>query len=591
MRVVFPGRLEGSIVFRRIFHLSKEGTRTITKAAAWLALFNLATLLPVIPLAKVSEQMMTGLFEGEHHTIAWSPYMAALVLILLLMFVAYKIAYHKEYLTSGEEEYRLRMELADKLRRLPLSFFGKRELSDLTSVIMDDVQTVSHVLSQSAAELVSGLLSGLVTIVILAFYDIRLTGCLAACLPVAMLAMALSRRISEGTNKKNRAKKLEVSDGLQEYLENIKLLRTTRRIREYQDSLQGKIKRLIPGQVLYELLAGLSISVSYNAMRIGLGLVIILGSKMLVEGEISLFKFLVFLYVAVRIYEPFTSACEHLGDFIASLVSAGRVNELLAQREQTGEETSPEQFDIEFDHVDFAYQEKRVLNDVSFVAKQGEITALVGPSGSGKSTLTRLAARFWDTSGGRILVGGMDISKIAPEDLLKNYSIVFQDVVLFNDTVYNNIRIGKADATPEEVYAAARLAACEEFVTRMPDGYQTVIGENGKTLSGGERQRLSIARAFLKNAPVILLDESTASIDPENETKIQQAIGRLIRNKTVLIIAHKLRSIADCDKIVVLEEGRVAEEGTHRQLLDKNGLYHKLYHLQCESLAWKINAD
>lgn len=578
-------------MFRRIFHLSKEGTGTITKAAVWLALFNLATLLPVIPLAKVSEQMMTCLFEGEHRTIAWVPYMAVLVLILLLMFVAYKIAYHKEYLTSGEEEYRLRMELADKLRRLPLSFFGKRELSDLTSVIMDDVQTVSHVLSQSAAELLSGLLSGLVTIVILAFYDIRLTGCLAACLPVAMLAMALSRRTSEGTNKKNRAKKLEVSDGLQEYLENIKLLRTTGRIREYQDSLQGKIKRLIPGQVLYELLAGLSISISYNAMRIGLGLVIILGSKMHVEGEISLFKFLVFLYVAVRIYEPFTSACEHLGDFIASLVSAGRVNELLAEQEQTGEGNAPEQFDIEFDHVDFAYQEKKVLNDVSFVAKQGEITALVGPSGSGKSTLTRLAARFWDTNGGRVLVGGKDISKIAPEDLLKNYSIVFQDVVLFNDTVYNNIRIGKADATPEEVYAAARLAACEEFITRLPDGYQTVIGENGKTLSGGERQRLSIARAFLKNAPVILLDESTASIDPENETKIQQAIGRLIRNKTVLIIAHKLRSIADCDKIVVLEDGRVAEEGTHRQLLDRNGLYYKLYHLQCESLAWKINAD
>ena len=578
-------------MFRRIFHLSKEGTGTITKAAVWLALFNLATLLPVIPLAKVSEQMMTCLFEGEHRTIAWVPYMAVLVLILLLMFVAYKIAYHKEYLTSGEEEYRLRMELADKLRRLPLSFFGKRELSDLTSVIMDDVQTVSHVLSQSAAELLSGLLSGLVTIVILAFYDIRLTGCLAACLPVAMLAMALSRRTSEGTNKKNRAKKLEVSDGLQEYLENIKLLRTTGRIREYQDSLQGKIKRLIPGQILYELLAGLSISISYNAMRIGLGLVIILGSKMLVEGEISLFKFLVFLYVAVRIYEPFTSACEHLGDFIASLVSAGRVNELLAEQEQTGEGNAPEQFDIEFDHVDFAYQEKKVLNDVFFVAKQGEITALVGPSGSGKSTLTRLAARFWDTNGGRVLVGGKDISKIAPEDLLKNYSIVFQDVVLFNDTVYNNIRIGKADATPEEVYAAARLAACEEFITRLPDGYQTVIGENGKTLSGGERQRLSIARAFLKNAPVILLDESTASIDPENETKIQQAIGRLIRNKTVLIIAHKLRSIADCDKIVVLEEGRVAEEGTHQQLLDRNGLYHKLYHLQCESLAWKINAD
>lgn len=577
-------------MFQRIFHLSKEGTRAIRKASVWLALFHLATFLPVIPLAAVSEQMMRHLFEGGQHKIALLPYMAALLVIVFLMFVAYKFAYHKEYLTSGEEEYQLRMELADKLRRLPLSFFGRRELSDLTSVIMDDVQTVSHVLSQSAAELLSGFLSGFAALFLLAVYDIRLAGCLAACLPVAVLAMALSRRISEKTNRRNREKKLEVSDGVQEYLENIKLLRTTRRIVEYQKQLAGKIKKLIPGQVLYELLAGLSISISYNAMRVGLGLVIIYGARLLVAGEITLFKFLVFLYAAVRIYEPFTSACEHLGDFIASLVSAGRVNALLAEEEQTGAEVKPDRFDIEFDHVDFAYNEEKVLENVSFAAKQGEITALVGPSGSGKSTLTRLAARFWDAGAGRVLVGGKDIRGIAPEKLLENYSIVFQDVVLFNDTIYNNIRIGKADATKEEVYRAARLAACDEFIERLPEGYDTVIGENGKTLSGGERQRLSIARAFLKDAPVILLDESTASIDPENETKIQQAIGRLIENKTVLIIAHKLRSIADCDKIVVLNEGKVVEEGTHRQLLDRKGLYHKLYHLQRESLAWKIRA-
>ena len=325
-------------------------------------------------------------------------------------------------------------------------------------------------------------------------------------------------------------------------------------------------------------------------MRIGLGLVIIFGSKMLVAGDISLFKFLVFLYAAVRIYEPFSSACEHLGDFIASLVGAGRVNALLLEEEQEGEDVALSQFDITFNHVSFAYNEKEVLHDVSFVAKQGEITALVGPSGSGKSTLTRLAARFWDVKDGAVLVGGKDVKKIAPEKLLANYSIVFQDVVLFNDTIYNNIRIGKAGATEEEVYAAARLAACDEFIERLPDGYQTVIGENGKTLSGGERQRLSIARAFLKDAPVVLLDESTASIDPENETKIQQAIGKLIENKTVLIIAHKLRSVVDCDKIVVLNEGGLAEEGTHETLMAENGLYHRLYTLQNESLAWKVNA-
>ena len=574
----------------RMFHLSKEGTKTIIKAAVWLSLFQLATLLPVIPFARVSEQMMICYFNGQQEKIPFLPYVGVLLFIVILMFVTYKIAYHKEYLTAGQEEYNLRMELADKLRRLPLSFFGRRELSDLTSVIMDDVQTVSHILSQTAAELMSGLFTGCVAMMILFFYDARLTGYLAICLPVAVFVMALSRKISEGTNKKNREKKLAVSDGLQEYLENIKLLRTTERIATYQKELERKIKNTIPGQVLYELLAGLSISISYNVMRIGLGLVIIFGSKMLVAGDISLFKFLVFLYAAVRIYEPFSSACEHLGDFIASLVGAGRVNALLLEEEQEGEDVALSQFDITFNHVSFAYNEKEVLHDVSFVAKQGEITALVGPSGSGKSTLTRLAARFWDVKDGAVLVGGKDVKKIAPEKLLANYSIVFQDVVLFNDTIYNNIRIGKAGATEEEVYAAARLAACDEFIERLPDGYQTVIGENGKTLSGGERQRLSIARAFLKDAPVVLLDESTASIDPENETKIQQAIGKLIENKTVLIIAHKLRSVVDCDKIVVLNEGGLAEEGTHETLMAENGLYHRLYTLQNESLAWKVNA-
>ncbi len=574
-----------------MFHLSKEGTKTIIKAAVWLSLFQLATLLPVIPLAWVSEQMMTCYFKGQQEKIPFLPYVGVLLLIVILMFVTYKVAYHKEYLTAGQEEYNLRMELADKLRRLPLSFFGRRELSDLTSVIMDDVQTVSHILSQTAAELMSGLITGCVAMAVLFFYDARLTGYLAICLPVAVFVMALSRRISEGTNKKNRGKKLAVSDGLQEYLENIKLLRTTERIAGYQKELERKIKNTIPGQVLYELLAGLSISISYNVMRIGLGLVILFGSKMLVEGDISLFKFLVFLYAAVRIYEPFSSACEHLGDFIASLVGAGRVNALLLEEEQDGaDDVAFSQFDITFDHVSFAYNEKEVLHDVSFVAKQGEITALVGPSGSGKSTLTRLAARFWDVKDGAVLVGGKDVKKIAPEKLLANYSIVFQDVVLFNDTIYNNIRIGKAGATEEEVYAAARLAACDEFIERLPDGYQTMIGENGKTLSGGERQRLSIARAFLKDAPVVLLDESTASIDPENETKIQQAIGKLIENKTVLIIAHKLRSVVDCDKIVVLNEGGLAEEGTHETLMAEKGLYHRLYTLQNESLAWKVNA-
>lgn len=511
------------MIFGKIFHLSKEGSKAIVQAGIWLALFNLAALLPIILLAMSSEKMITLYYADSEAKISLLPYALALAVILAVMFITYKVAYHKEYLTSGQEEYKLRMELADKLRRLPLSFFGMRDLSDVTGVIMDDVQTMSHVLSQTAAELIGGMITGIVSLLVLFVYDWRLALYLAACLPVVILVMSLSRKISEGTNKKNRNKKLSVSAGLQEYLENIKLLRTTEAMEDYQQGLNKKIKRIIPGLVLYELLAGLSISVSYNVMRIGLGLVIIFGSGMLAAGEISLFKFLIFLYAAVRIYEPLTSACEHLGDFIASLVGAGRVTKLLEEPEQGGSENvSVSSFDIRFDHVSFAYNNEEVLHDVSFTAKQGEITALVGPSGSGKSTLARLAARFWDVKSGTVSIGGEDLRKIAPEQLLKNYSIVFQDVVLFNDTIYNNIKIGKEDATEEEVYAAAKLAACDEFIARLPDGYQTLIGENGKTLSGGERQRLSIARAFLKNAPVILLDESTASIDPENETRIQQ---------------------------------------------------------------------
>lgn len=579
------------MIFSKFFHLSRKGSRTIMQAGIWLAVFNLAALLPVVLLAMVSEDMMAKHFAGDGGNIPLLPYAAALLVILTVMFLTYKVAYHKEYLTSGQEEYKLRMELADKLQRLPLSFFGMRDLSDVTGIIMDDVQTMSHVLSQSAAELIGGILTGIVALVVLFIYDWRLALYLAVCMPVVLLVMALSRKISEGTNKKNRSKKLDVSAGLQEYLENIKLLHTTEAMGDYQQSLCKKVKRIIPGLVLYELLAGLSISISYNVMRVGLGLVILFGLGMLAAGEITLFKFLIFLYAAVRIYEPLTSACEHLGDFIASLVGAGRVSALLAEPEQGGsEDITVDRFDIRFDQVRFAYNHEEVLHDVSFTVKQGEITALVGPSGSGKSTLARLAARFWDVQSGSVYLGGVDLRQIAPEELLKNYSIVFQDVVLFNDSIYNNIKIGREDATEEEVYVAAKLAACDEFIHRLPDGYQTVIGENGKTLSGGERQRLSIARAFLKNAPVILLDESTASIDPENETKIQQAIGRLIQNKTVLIIAHKLRTVAGCDKIVVLDSGSVAEECTHETLMEQKGLYHKLYTLQSESLVWKVRA-
>lgn len=585
-------------MLKKIYRLTDEGNRAIIKASLCMCLFNLATLLPVILFALITNEMLNRYFGYTAGGISLWMYWGIALIVLIVIFLTYKITYRKKYLTSGKEDSVLRMKLADKIRKLPLSYLDRRNLSDLTSVIMDDVAVAQNTLAIVATELIGGLLSGIIALVILFFYDWRLSLCLAACLPIAAAVMALCRVISEGTNKRNKQKKLDISDGLQEYLENIKVLQTSPKMETYQKTLESKIKRLIPGQILYELLSGITISISYNTMRLGLGLVIIVGSTRLISGQISTVTFLLFLFIAVRIYEPLTKACEMLGELIYSLVSAKRIRDLLDYPEQTGQQDIQlsqqdielPQFDVTFEHVSFGYNQEDVIHNVSFTAKQGEITAIVGPSGCGKSTLCKLAARFWDVQRGSVSIGGVNVNKIDPEVLYKNYSFVFQDVVLFNDTIYNNIKIGKEDATREEIMAAAKLARCDEFIERLPKGYDTVIGENGKTLSGGERQRLSIARAFLKDAPIILLDESTASIDPENETKIQEAIGKLIENKTVLIIAHKLRSIVDCDKIIVLKEGHLLESGIHEELMEEQGLYHRLYSLQNENIAWTVNS-
>ncbi|MFC2768269.1 MAG: ABC transporter ATP-binding protein, partial [Mitsuokella sp.] len=491
-------------MLKRVYRISDEGSWNILKSGLYMCLFNLATLLPVLLLAMVADEMMNRYFGIAHGSIPLWGYWGTAFLLLCAIYFAYRMTYRKKYLTSTQEDMRLRMGIADKIRRLPLSYIGRRDLSDLASTVMDDVAAVELALSTGAAEFIGGFLSGVTTLAILAFYNWKLAGSLAVCLPLVVIVMFLCRIISEGTNQRNRQKKLDISDGLQEYLETIKVLRSSEEMEGYQNRLSVTIKRILKGLVLYEFLSGFAIGLAHNIMRIGLGLIIVTGSTLLISGEIHFFAFLLFLLVAVRIYEPLTKACESLGVMISSLVSAGRIRDLMDYPEQQGDASwQPKSFDIFFDHVSFAYNKKDVLHDVSFTAKQGQITALVGPSGCGKSTLCRLAARFWDVSRGSVSLGGLNLNEIAPDTLLKHYAFVFQDVVLFNDTIYNNIKIGKENATREEVLTAAKLACCDEFIARLPQGYDTVIGENGMTLSGGERQRLSIARAFLKDAPVI----------------------------------------------------------------------------------------
>ncbi len=576
-------------MLKNTFSLTDKGHKDVLKGIFLTALHNLSIMLPVVLLLLLASEMIQSFFGEKTESLSLFPYWGAALLLLIQIYWVYRWTYRKTYIAAYEESADTRITLAEKIRKLPLSYFGNKDLSDLTSTLMDDTTTVEHTLATGVSELFGGVLSSSVILLTLFFYDWRMSLSLFVCLPVSLLILAISHKVSASTNWKNRNAKLNVSAGIQEYLENIKLVQTSPQKESYRMCLEKRIKKVVRTSMVYELVMGIFVSTAYNTLRIGLGLVVVTGSYLITHGEIDLIGFLLFLFVAARIYDPLTTIFFKMGEFFYSLVSASRIREIRDYPIQTGStDVRLGTYDITFDHVSFAYNKDTVIDDVSFVAKQGQITALVGPSGCGKSTLSKLASRFWDVSKGAIFIDGKNINDIDPETLLGYFSIVFQEVVLFNDTIYNNIKIGKKDATREEIIAAARMARCEDFIHKLPNGYDTVIGENGKTLSGGERQRISIARAFLKDAPIVLLDEATASLDPENETLIQEAIGKLIRNKTVLIIAHRLRSVEDCDKIVVLKAGKVQEMGHHQELMALNGLYHHLFELQRESSQWGV---
>ena len=568
------------------YALSEQGAKDLIKGCLACVLQNLSFMFPVGLLYYMVGDLMNGGVPGEKIPFYVAGCVVCIGLILLTTFFQYNATYFATYKESGIR----RIALAEHLRKIPLSFFGKKDLADLTSTIMADCTFLEQSFSHFIPELAGSIISTILISIGLLFTDWRMALAALWVLPVAFAIVGFSAKIQENLNQKAMDVKMACADGIQECIETVRDLKANNAEQAYLKGLEKKIRAVEHRSILNEFgLAAFVVSASL-VLKLGIATVALVGVVLLMQGSLSVLTFFMFLLVVSRLYDPLQGALQNLAAVISTRTNIARMNEILDHPIQQGSDRLSNQgYDIVFDHVGFAYNTgETVLKDVSFTAKQGEVTALVGPSGGGKTTVSRLAARFWDINKGKITVGGMDVSQIDPETLLSLYSIVFQDVTLFDNTILENIRIGNKDATDEQVIAAAKLANVDEFAEKLPDGWHTNIGENGCELSGGERQRISIARAFLKNAPIILLDEATASLDVENETLIQTALSRLIVDKTVLVIAHRMRTVAGSDKIVVLSDGTVAEEGSPKDLAEKNGVYAHMVKLQTESQNWQL---
>lgn len=571
------------------YALTDKGLRNTRVGAAWTVVVNLVMMAGMGILYLLMQKYMNTLTDGAALPNAWV-FVALVAAFVVLSFVTHLQQYHNTYGLVYREIKDTRITLAERLRRLPLGYFGKRDLADLTETIMGDVNRLEHVWSHCLGYLYGAYVSTAIIAVMLLVYDWRMA---LACLwgvPVAFVLLFGSRKIHKRSSEKLKADALAISDNIQESLENIREIRATNREKEYLERLYKKIDRFEKTNRKGELTIGLFVNGASVIMRLGVATTILTGASLILSGKINFMLLFMFLMVITRVYAPFDQALALIAEMFVSQVSANRLNEIKNTPIAEGAERfQPDGHDICFENVSFAYDDHAVLRGVSFTAREGEVTALVGPSGSGKSTCARLAARLWDVQGGKIKVGGVDISTVDPEVLLTDYSMVFQDVVLFDDTVMENIRLGKHGATDAEVLAAAKAANCDEFVERLPKGYQTSIGENGAKLSGGERQRISIARALLKNAPIVLLDEATASLDVENETRVQSALSRLLAGKTVLVIAHRMRTVESADQIVVLKDGKVAEQGSPAALLQNpQGVFTRMRALQSASARWSL---
>ena len=563
---------------QHVFALSEKGARDFVKAVVWCFLCNVGLMLPVGVVMATLQYLLETLETGGDPAAKVLVYTAGAAAVLALLFLLHWFQYASLYLATYQESAARRIALAETLRKLPLSFFGTRDLSDLTSTMIADCSSLDQMFSHYIPQLFASILSTVFIGVCMFCFDWRMALAVLWVLPAAVLLTAGSKKLQDAFGTRNILTKRAVADAIQEDIEAIRDIQSCNRQEACLQELDRRLEAAEQSSIRSELITGVFVCSAQAFLRIGLATTVLVGAELLTGGELSFLYFLGFLFAAARLYDPLGLVLQNIAATFNAKLKIERMRTIQEQPVQTGVETcEPENFDIVFDHVKFAYRDgESVLEDVSFTARQGQVTALVGPSGGGKSTVCKLAARFWDIQGGKITLGGIDISTVDPETLLKHYSFVFQDVVLFRDTILENIRLGRRGATDEEVYAAARAARCDEFVRELPEGYQTVVGENGSTLSGGERQRISIARALLKDAPVILLDEATASLDVENETAVQEAISRLVKDKTVLIIAHRMRTVAGVDHVVVLADGGVAQEGAPAELLAQNGLYRQM---------------
>ncbi|PHU39120.1 ATP-binding cassette, subfamily B [Pseudobutyrivibrio sp. AR14] len=572
-------------MLKRIFALSDGGAKDLKKGIAATAIYNILLMFPVGIMMLLVLEMLTGIDTGVFETdFGIGGFIALTLIMYVIIFISQWIQYDKTYTVAYEESANRRLTLAEKIRKLPLSFFGEKNLADLTTTMMGDCTALERTFSNAIPLMLGTLTMFAISAVCLIVIDWRMGLCILAPVPVAALIVIYARKAQQKAEAANMDAKRTAYDGVQEFLDTIQEIKSSSRENEYLGKIDTKLENVVKASFKNELAPGAATTTAQFVLRFGLVLVLLVGAKLVSDGTLSIPYFIMYLIMAGRIYDPFNSCFMLMAEIFSAMVSIKRTKEIEAIPEQSGSRNCQNNgYDIEFKDVEFAYNDEKVLKGVSFVAKQGQVTALVGPSGSGKSTVSRLASRFWDANKGKITLGGVDVSSIDQEVLLKNFSVVFQDVLLFDDTVMENIRLGRKDATDEEVIAAAKAACCEEFIDKLPEGYNTRIGENGSTLSGGERQRISIARALLKNAPIVLLDEATASMDAESENLVQDALSVLLKNKTVIVIAHRMRTIANADQIIVLDDGKVVESGKPEQLITSGGLYSHMVALQKEA--------